>query len=136
MSAFGEERSRVELYGSELTAISQGTAYAASSEPFRLSGPDPARAETAEREAEEQIPSGYRVLHRGAIGDFLDAVREGRAPLVGVSACRTALEVTTAIYKSAMTGQPVDLPIEPDDSFYHELQRPGFSLGAAVSGPD
>jgi predicted dehydrogenase len=132
VSAFGEERSRVELYGSELTAISQGSAYAASSEPFRLSGPDPARVDAAEREAAEQVPSGYRVLHRGAVGDFLDAIQEGRPPLVDIAACRTALEVTTGIYKSAMTGQPVDLPIEPGDSFYHELPPPGFSLVPAT----
>ena len=67
MSAFGEERSRVEVYGSELTSVSHGSAYSASSEPFRLSAPDPAAAEEAQRYADERVPSGYRVLHRGVI---------------------------------------------------------------------
>jgi predicted dehydrogenase len=129
VSAFGEERSRLEVYGSKLTAVSNGSAYAASSEPFRLSAADPAMAEAAQREMDERVPSGYRVLHRGAIGDFLDAIREeGRGPLVGIAECRTALQVTAGIYKSAMTGSLVNLPIEKDDPFYHELPPEGFSL--------
>ena len=128
VSAFGEERSRVELYGSELTAVSNGSAYAASSEPFRLSAADSAMAEAAQRAADERVPSGYRVLHRGAIGDFLEAIQEGREPLVGIAECRRALQVTAGIYKSAMTGAPVALPIPKDDPFYHELPPQGFSL--------
>jgi UDP-N-acetyl-2-amino-2-deoxyglucuronate dehydrogenase len=130
VSAFGEERSRVEVYGSELGAVSQGSAYSATSEPFRLSAPDPTLAEEAQRHADERVPSGYRVLHRGAIRDFLDAIREGREPLAGIDACRTALQVTAAIYKSAMTGAPAALPITADDPFYHDLPPDGFSLPA------
>jgi UDP-N-acetyl-2-amino-2-deoxyglucuronate dehydrogenase len=133
VSAFGEERSRVEIYGSELTAISNGSAYAVSSEPFRLSAPDPAVADAAQREVDERVPSGYRVLHRGSIGDFLDAIREAREPLVGIAECRTALQVTTSIYKSAMTGAPVTLPITEGDPFYHELPPSGFSLPAMAN---
>jgi predicted dehydrogenase len=130
VSAFGEERSRVEVYGSELTAISHGSAYAASSEPFRLSAPDAATAEAAQREMDERVPSGYRVLHRGAIEDFLDAIQTGREPLVGIEVCRSALQVTSAIYKSAMTGELVALPLTSDDPFYHALPPAGSSLPA------
>jgi UDP-N-acetyl-2-amino-2-deoxyglucuronate dehydrogenase len=133
VSAFGDERSRLEVYGSELTALSHGSAYAASSDPFRLSAPDGAVAEAAQRDVDERVPSGYRVLHRGAISNFLDAIREGSEPLVGIQACRNALEVTTAIYKSAMTGVPVALPITNDDPFYHELPPTGFSLGPKIA---
>jgi UDP-N-acetyl-2-amino-2-deoxyglucuronate dehydrogenase len=128
VSAFGEERSRVELYGSELGAVSQGSAYSATSEPFRLSSPESGISEGAQRYADERFPSGYRVLHRGAIRDFLDAIRNGREPLVGIDACRNALQVTAGIYKSAMTGAPVALPITADDPFYDELPPEGFSL--------
>jgi predicted dehydrogenase len=130
VSAFGEERSRVELYGSELGAVSQGSAYSATSEPFRLSAPDPAVAEEAQRYADERFPWGYRVLHRGAIADFLGAIRDGRQPLAGIAVCRTALQVTAAIYKSAMTGAPVALPITTDDPFYHDRPPDGLSLPA------
>jgi predicted dehydrogenase len=132
VSAFGEERSRVEVYGSDMTAISNGSAYAASSEPFRLSAPDPAAAEAAQREMDSQVPTGFRVLHRGAINNFLNAIQEGRAPLVGIAECRTALQVTTAIYKSAMTGIPVTLPITQEDPFYDQLPPAGFALPASA----
>lgn len=134
VSAFGEERSRVELYGSELTAVSQGSAYAASSEPFLLSGPDEEKMEAARQEAEDRIPMGYRVLHRGAVADFLDAIESGRPPMVGIEACRAALQVTTGIYKSAMTGRPVELPIRKEDPFYRELPPAGFGLGRVTDG--
>jgi UDP-N-acetyl-2-amino-2-deoxyglucuronate dehydrogenase len=133
VSAFGEERSRVEVYGSELTAISSGSAYSASSEPFRLSASDAAVTEAVQREIDDRVPTGYRVLHRGAIGDFLDGIQHGRDPLVGIEACGRALHVTTGIYKSAMTGAPVALPLTRDDPFYHELPPQGFSLGAKAA---
>ena len=69
VSAFGEERSRVEVYGSDLTAVSHGSAYAASSRPFRLSART-SRGRGGAARMDERIPSGYRVLHRGAIADF------------------------------------------------------------------
>jgi len=130
VSAFGEERSRVELYGSELGAVSQGSAYSATSEPFLLSSPDPAAAAEAQLYADESVPSGYRVLHRGAVADFLGVIHEHRKPLVGIEACRNALQVTAAIYKSAMTGASVALPITADDPFYHDLPPKRFSLPA------
>jgi predicted dehydrogenase len=81
---------------------------------------------------DSQVPTGFRVLHRGAINDFLSAIQEGRAPLVGIAECRTALQVTTAIYKSAMTGMPVALPITQEDPFYDRLPPAGFALPASA----
>jgi UDP-N-acetyl-2-amino-2-deoxyglucuronate dehydrogenase len=52
------------------------------------------------------------------IGDFLDAVRTGREPLTGGAEGRRALELLTGLYKSAITGHPVDLPLAPDDPYY------------------
>jgi hypothetical protein len=69
------------------------------------------------------------VLHRPQVEDFLDAIIEGREPLVGIEACRQALQLTAGIYKSAMTGEHVDLPLAPDDPWYRELPAAGASLG-------
>jgi len=127
VSSFGQERSRLELYGTELTAVSRGPVYDSTTE-FLLSGPDPSRAAALRQEVDERVPPGPAILHQGAIADFLGAIRDGRPPLAGVDACRAALQVTTAIYKSAMTGRPVDLPIAADDPFYHSLPPAGFAL--------
>jgi predicted dehydrogenase len=127
VSSFGQERSRLELYGTELNAISRGPVYDATSD-FVLSSPDAKRAAALRQEMDERVPPGHAILHQGAIGDFLDAIQAGRPPLAGIDACRAALQVTSAIYKSAMTGQRVDLLIGRDDPFYHHLPPEGFGL--------
>lgn len=52
------------------------------------------------------------------VGDFLDAIRTGRAALTGDGEGRRALEVLTALYRSAILGRPADLPLAADDPFY------------------
>ncbi|MBI3911811.1 MAG: Gfo/Idh/MocA family oxidoreductase [Armatimonadetes bacterium] len=42
--------------------------------------------------------------------DFVDAIREGRDPMVTGEDGRASVEIILAIYKSARTGQPVNLP--------------------------
>jgi UDP-N-acetyl-2-amino-2-deoxyglucuronate dehydrogenase len=131
VSSFGQERSRLELYGTELTAVSRGPVYDSTTD-FLLSGADASRAAALRQEVDERVPPGHAILHEGAIVDFLDAIRDGRPPLAGVDACRAALQVTTGIYKSAMTGRPVDLPVAADDPFYHSLPPEGFALPRAA----
>ncbi len=43
--------------------------------------------------------------------DFVDAVREGRDPMVTGEEARAAVEIILAVYRSARTGQPVQLPL-------------------------
>jgi hypothetical protein len=68
------------------------------------------------------------MLHRGQVEDFLSAISEARPPAIGIDECRAVLQVTAGIYKSAMTGQPVELPIARDDAWYNELVPEGFAL--------
>jgi predicted dehydrogenase len=128
ISSLAEQKSLLQLHGTELTATSQDDEYSCTRQPFVLSATDPERAARLQREQDERLPKGYRLLHRGVVGDFLDAIEHRREPLVGVEACRTALQVTTAIYKSAMTGERVDLPIAKDDPFYGAIPPEGFAL--------
>jgi predicted dehydrogenase len=128
VSAVGPERSRLEFYGTKLSAVSAGSPYDATAEPFEIGSTDPADAVAIQHELEERVPRGYRMLHRGSVEDFLSAIEEGRPPAVGIAECRTALQVTAGIYKSAMTGQPVLLPLAADDPWYHHLPPEGFAL--------
>lgn len=127
VNAMGPERTRLELYGSEMSAAGGGEAYDTTKDLFTLSTPAGVSAELA-AESEERTPVGPSMLHRPAVADFLDAIEAGREPLAGVPACRTALGVTTAIYKSAMTGEVVTLPIAADDAWYSKLPPDGFAL--------
>jgi predicted dehydrogenase len=52
------------------------------------------------------------VGHRDQLSDFLQAIDEGRAPLVDGREGRRSVEVIRAIYLSAQTGQLVGLPLE------------------------
>jgi predicted dehydrogenase len=61
------------------------------------------------------------------VGDFLEAIRTGRAALTGDAEGRRALEVLTALYRSAICGNPTDLPLAPDDPFYE-----GITAGLAA----
>lgn len=49
--------------------------------------------------------------HRAQLADFLDAIDAGRPPLVDGREGRRAVEIITAVYQSAQTRSPVDLPL-------------------------
>jgi UDP-N-acetyl-2-amino-2-deoxyglucuronate dehydrogenase len=124
----GKESTRLEVYGSDLSAIGGGEAYDTTKDLFALSAATPEDSEAIASEAEAAVGKAPNMLHRGSIGDFLDAIETGRPPLAGIDACRTALQVTAGIYKSAMTGEVVPLPIEPGDPWYSDLPPAGFNL--------
>ncbi|HUF52314.1 MAG TPA: Gfo/Idh/MocA family oxidoreductase [Dehalococcoidia bacterium] len=128
VSAFGQERGKLEIYGTDLTAVSQGTAYDATAELFSLGSPVHGHAAEWAVRMEAGVPKTSSLLHRPAIEDFLQCIQEGRRPPIGVDECRKVLQVTTAIYKSAMTGEVVHLPIQPGDAFYDYLPPEGMSL--------
>jgi predicted dehydrogenase len=45
--------------------------------------------------------------------DFIDAIRSGREPLNNADQASMSVEVCNAVYLSAVTGEAVDLPIDP-----------------------
>lgn len=73
--------------------------------------------ERLERAASE-VPMPAYTGHAAQILDVLNAMQEGRAPMVDGREGRRALELITAIYKSAATGERVALPLRKDDPFY------------------
>jgi UDP-N-acetyl-2-amino-2-deoxyglucuronate dehydrogenase len=50
--------------------------------------------------------------HRDQLADFLQAIDEGRPPLVDGREGRKSVEIIRAIYESAKTGRAVQLPYE------------------------
>jgi predicted dehydrogenase len=56
--------------------------------------------------------------HSNVYADLFSAIREDRQPLTNGSEGRRTLEVITAMYKSASTGEKVTLPIRKDDPWY------------------
>ena len=122
-----DNRSRLEIFGDDLQAVSSESPYDPTREPFTLRSLDIPHAEAAGREATERYPDTPKHLHVPMVSDFLDAI-DGAAPLVGIDECRRSMELITGMYKSAMTGQRVTFPIAPDDPWYRQIPPPGFAL--------
>jgi predicted dehydrogenase len=123
-----DNRSRLEIFGDELQAVSSESAYDPTREPFRFTSLDPATAERARDSANAAFPKETPHLHVGMIHDFLQAIAEARPPLVTVDECRRSAQLITGMYKSAMTGTRVEFPIARDDPFYSKIPPDGFAL--------
>jgi UDP-N-acetyl-2-amino-2-deoxyglucuronate dehydrogenase len=68
--------------------------------------------------AYDGIPDLPFTNHAGQIDDVLKAVESGSPLRVEGKDGRNALELITAIYRSAISNAPVSLPITPDDDCY------------------
>jgi predicted dehydrogenase len=123
-----DNRSRLEIFGDDLQAVSSQDAYGPTATPFMFSSIDPAVAEAAAQWAAEQRPNETKHLHVPMLADFLDAIEHNRPPLVTVDECRRSMELITGMYKSAMTGQRVTFPIAKDDPWYSDIPASGRKL--------
>ena len=123
-----DNRSRLEIFGEHLQAVSSESAYDPTREPFRFASTDPERATRAAQEAARQYPETPKHLHVEMVNEFLQAILEHRVPLVSVDECRRSMTLITGMYKSAMTGQRVSFPIAPDDPFYVQIPPAGAAL--------
>jgi UDP-N-acetyl-2-amino-2-deoxyglucuronate dehydrogenase len=63
--------------------------------------------ETATGPGAASDPASLSMAHRDQIQDFVEAVREGREPLVDLEEGRKSLAIIQGIYESARTGRPV-----------------------------
>ena len=61
---------------------------------------------------EKDPPTVYGFGHTALFNDFIDAIEQGREPLVSGEKGKKALEIILAIYKSQKTGLPVNLPCD------------------------
>ncbi len=123
-----DNRSRLEIFGADLQAVSTESPYDPTREPFRLTAIDPNRATRAMDEAMDLQPDTPRHLHVPMVHDFLRAIIDKRSPLVSIAECRRSMELITGMYKSAMTGQRVTFPIAVDDPFYSKIPPDGAAL--------
>ncbi|MGQ9463454.1 MAG: Gfo/Idh/MocA family protein [Candidatus Fervidibacter sp.] len=101
------EEHKVTIYG-ELGSVSL---------PWQLNLID-SRYQSEVEEWLNRIPRPEHSGHMAVISDFFSAVQTGRKPVVDGREGRRSVELAIAIYKSAITGQIVNLPIQPDDPFY------------------
>ena len=116
-ATLGSEReiSRIRSCFAGLTAESDGTEpYNPGAEPWRFDL-DPALApRAAALAAVTPRPESFA----GLFDRYAEALERGTELPVTLADARRALEIVTAIYRSAATGQAATLPLEPDDPWY------------------
>jgi UDP-N-acetyl-2-amino-2-deoxyglucuronate dehydrogenase len=81
----------------------------------------PERATDVEAEIQayyDSLPEVRYEAHTGQIDNVLTAIETGQPVLIDGMQGRQTLELITAIYKSAITGEPTTLPLGKDDAFY------------------
>jgi predicted dehydrogenase len=127
-----DNRSRLEIFGDELQAVSSESPYDPTREPFRLTSLTPDVASAAAAEAARLVPDDTKHLHVPMLTDFLDAIEQRRDPLVAPNECRRSMELITGMYKSVMTGERVTFPIAKDDPWYSSIPAAGFALRPVV----
>jgi len=110
------EISRHRFCFRNLTAESSLAPYSNTSDPWRFDADSP--------EAQAQIDAvlaDFKPLPEQLAGQslrFAQALAEGTDLPVTLHDAHVSLELITALYKSSATGQPVSLPIEPQDEWY------------------
>ena len=107
---------RIEVFGSKASLALPWALYSVASQPNGFPKANPEYVEKLQALA-DGLELGPQ-WHEGQILDFLEAVTTGKRPLVDGVEGRRSLELVTAIYKSATTGERVQLPLAPDDPFY------------------
>lgn len=104
-----QQISRLRFCFSNLTAESNTEPYAHTSDPWTFTADTP----EVERQIAEAL-AGFTPKPERFVGQFLDFydVLTGKSgPTVTLADARASIELITALYHSAQTGQPVELPL-------------------------
>lgn len=108
---------RIEVTGSQGAISLPWRSFAVKERPDGFPQENPEAVEAIEQHFRSVTPPETRG-HAPQIADILAAIREGRQPIVDGEEGRRSLELITAMYRSASTGERVKLPIDPADPFY------------------
>ncbi|MCP4005300.1 MAG: Gfo/Idh/MocA family oxidoreductase [bacterium] len=106
------EVSRLRFSFENLTAESSHSPYHPSADPWLFTGADKSLQKEIDAAITELEPG--RELYAGQFEHFHAALSSGKELPVTMTDARASLELLTAIYSSAQTGQPVALPIASD----------------------
>jgi predicted dehydrogenase len=111
-----EEITRHRFSFQNLSAESNTRPYTSSGDPWFFKGDTPeAEAQIAKVLGEfKPLPEGFA----GQFYRFYEALKTGGPLPVTLDDARNSLELVTAIYLSAQTGQPVELPLRPGQPGY------------------
>ena len=109
---------RIEINGTDGTAIVSGEKM--TTWKFREERPEDAEIRLYGSAAQATAAGGAADFghadHKVVIQDMIDAIYQNREVVIPVSSVRPTLEICLAMYQSSSRKQPVDLPVQDDDS--------------------
>jgi predicted dehydrogenase len=115
-SAWPGDPSRIELHGDRGTIALEDARIVT----WKLADAAPGEEErmlnleaSAGSGASDPMAIGYE-RHRRQIVDMIEAIRDGRPPAILGAEARRSVEIIRAIYRSAASGQAVELPLVKD----------------------
>lgn len=111
---------RIEIHGVDGTAIMIGERMA--TWKFREEKPEDADIRAIGNAAQSTGASGAADFgyldHAFVIQDMIDSIKTNREVAIPVSSVRPTLEIVLAMYQSAASGRPKDLPVKDDDAVW------------------
>jgi predicted dehydrogenase len=115
------ETSQVQFVCERLTASSNLEPYGAASWPWFFDSVDPQTRDVLAALGSRPRPEREESSHLAQIHDFLDQLERGENGPFTTTESRRSLEVIAGIYKAGLTGEPVALPLRPEDPFYRDM---------------
>ena len=112
---------RIEICGEDAAVTLPWGVHAASERGRGMASRDEAKQDELREWAEAQVPEPEHQGHAAQIREVLAAVREGRDSAITGQDGRASIELISALYKSALTGQRVHLPIAQEDPYYGKV---------------
>jgi predicted dehydrogenase len=74
------------------------------------------------------VEQDWTVFHKHFLRGFVEAIRgRGEVPVTAREA-RKAIELCTAIYTAALTGETVELPLDPSARFYGGIHKDDYAI--------
>ncbi len=116
-----KQRSRLEIIGTRLEAISSEDPYGVAFKPWQFRSVDKKHQQQVNEFLKQNQRPKPKDYHDLLVADFVDAVLKIRQPLANTQEIRRSLQVLTAIYKANRLAARVNLPILGDDPFYHNM---------------
>jgi len=115
------EESLLKLICEHVIAISNTAPYSPTAWPWTFHSSDKDIQRQLDEHTKNIKPSSKDGSHEMQIRDFVNHLQKRDEPPVTVYEARRSLEIITGIYKSGITGEIVQFPIEKDDPFYKRI---------------
>ena len=114
---------RIEVCGDEAAVTLPWGVHAAAERGRGMASRDEAKQTELRQWAEAQVPKPEHEGHAAQVRDVLASVREERDSAITGADGRGSIELIIALYKAALTGERVRLPISEEDPYYGKVSE-------------